>query len=82
MLPSYGVVLSMSGKGVPYDHALMESFFATLKAEGVERHDFQTIEQARASIFAYLAIFYNRQRLHSSLGYHSPMAFEHLLDAT
>jgi putative transposase len=60
----------------------MESFFSTLKAECVERHDFQTIEQARASIFEYLAIFYNRQRLHSSLGYHSPMAFEHLLAAT
>jgi putative transposase len=82
MLESYGIVLSMSGKGDPYDNALMESFFATVKAECVERHIFPTIEQARACIFDYVAIFYNRQRLHSSLGYRSPMAFEHLPDAT
>jgi putative transposase len=63
-----GIVVSMSGKGEPYDNALMESFFGTLKAEGVERHDFQTPEQARACIFAYLAVFDHRQRLHSSLG--------------
>jgi putative transposase len=60
----------------------MESFFATLKAECVERHAFQTIEQARACIFEYLTVFYNRQRLHSALGSRSPMAFEHLPDAT
>ena len=78
ILESQGIVLSMSGKGDPYDNALMESFFATLKAECVECHDFQSIEQARACIFEYLAVFYNRQRLHSSLGYRSPMAFEHL----
>lgn len=82
MLESYGMVLSMSGKGDPYDNALMESFFATLKAECVERHTFQTIEQARACIFDYLAIFYNRQRLHSSLGYRPPIAFEQLPAAT
>jgi putative transposase len=82
ILESQGIVLSMSGKGEPYDNALMESFFATLKAECVERHHFQTIEQARACIFEYLEVFYNRQRLHSSLGYHAPMAFEHLPVAT
>jgi putative transposase len=82
ILESQGIVLSMSGKGEPYDNALMESFFATLKAECVERHAFQTIEQARACIFEYLTVFYNRQRLHSALGYRSPMAFEHLPDAT
>ena len=82
ILDGYGIVLSMSGKGDPYDNALMESFFATLKAECVERHDFQTIEQARACIFEYLEIFYNRQRLHSALGYRSPMAFEHMAAAT
>jgi putative transposase len=78
MLESYGIVLSMSQKGEPYDNALMESFFATLKAECVERHDFHTSEQARACIFEYLEVFYNRQRLHSSLDYRSPMAFEHM----
>jgi putative transposase len=76
MLESQSIVLSMSGKGEPYDNALMESFFATLKVECVERHTFQTIEQARACIFEYLEVFYNRQRLHSSLGYRSPLAYE------
>jgi putative transposase len=78
LLECHGIVLSMSGKGEPYDNALMESFFGTLKAACVERHDFQTPAQARAGIFAYLEVFYNRQRLHSSLGYRSPLAFEHL----
>jgi putative transposase len=77
LLECCGIVVSMSGKGEPYDNALMESFFGTLKAECVERHDFQTPEQARACIFEYLEVCYNRQRLHSSLGYRSPMAFEH-----
>jgi putative transposase len=78
LLECYGIVMSMSGKGEPYDNALMESFFGTLKVECVQRHDFQTPAQARACIFEYLEVFYNRQRLHSSLGYRSPMAFEHL----
>lgn len=46
--------------------------------ECVSRHTFQTIEQARACIFEYLEVFYTRQRLHSALGYRSPVAFEHL----
>jgi transposase InsO family protein len=78
MLQSQGIVLSMSQKGDPYDNALMESFLGTLKVECVSRHRFQTIEQARACIFEYLEVFYNRQRLHSALGYRSPIAFEHL----
>jgi putative transposase len=56
----------------------MASFFGTLKAACVERHDFQTPAPARAGIFEYLEVFYNRQRLHSSLGSRSPLAFEHL----
>ncbi len=78
ILEAHGIRMSMSGKGDCYDNALMESFFSTLKAECVERHDFQTPADAHACIFEYLEVFYNRQRLHSSLGYHSPMAFEHL----
>jgi transposase InsO family protein len=76
LLEQYGIVMSMSGKGEPYDNAVMESFFSTLKAECVERHDFQAPDEARTCIFEYLEVFYNRQRLHSSLGYRSPMAFE------
>jgi putative transposase len=78
LLECHGIVMSMSGKGEPYDNALMESFFRRLKAECVERHDFQTQAQARACIFGYLEVFYNRQRLHSALGYQSPMAYEHI----
>lgn len=68
----------MSGKGAPDAHALRERFFSPLKAECVERQDFQTPDEARTCIFEYLEVFYNRQRLHSSLGYRSPMAFEHM----
>jgi transposase InsO family protein len=77
-LEEQGIRISMSGKGDPYDNALMESFFSTLKAECVERHDFQTPAEARTCVFEYLEVFYNRQRLHSALGYRSPMAFEQL----
>ncbi len=77
-LEEQGIRMSMSGKGEPYDNAVMESFFSTLKVECVDRQDFQNQDQARACVFEYLEVFYNRQRLHSSLGYRSPMAFEHM----
>jgi putative transposase len=66
----------MSRKGDCYDNALMESFNGTLKTECVERESYQTRLQARRSIFEYLEVFYNRQRLHSSLGYVSPVTYE------
>jgi putative transposase len=72
------MTVSMRRKGDCSDNALMESFFGTRKGECVDRHDFQTHEQARRRLFDYLEIFYNRQRLHSSLGYRSPIAFEQL----
>jgi putative transposase len=81
-LAAHGIKLRMSGKGEPDDNALMESFFGTLKAECVERHAFQTPEQARACVFEYWAVFYTRQRLHSALGYRSPLAFEHTAAVT
>jgi putative transposase len=81
-LEEQGIRMSMSGKGEPYDNALMESFFSTLKGECVDRHDFHTPDEARTCIFEYLEVFYNRQRLHSALGYRSPMAFEQLPVAT
>ena len=67
---------SMSGKGDCYDNAAMESFFATLKTELVHEENYATHDQARASIFEYIEVFYNRNRRHSSLGYLSPEAFE------
>jgi transposase InsO family protein len=66
----------MSRTGDCYDNAVVESFFKTLKVELVYQQRYATREQARRSIFEYLEVFYNRQRLHSSLGYQSPERFE------
>lgn len=76
LLEDSGIVCSMSGKGDCYDNAMMESFWATLKTELVYHEHYATRDQARASIFEYVEVFYNRKRLHSSLGYRSPEAFE------
>lgn len=76
LLARNGITASMSGKGDCYDNAMMESFWATLKTELVHHQRYQTHEQARASIFEYIEVFYNRKRLHSALGYQSPEAFE------
>jgi transposase InsO family protein len=70
--------LSMSRVGNCYDNAVMESFFSTLKTECVSA-PFLTRAQARTAIFEYMEVWYNRQRLHSSLGYLSPIDFEHKL---
>jgi transposase InsO family protein len=69
------IQLSMSRVGNCYDNAVAESFFGTLKAECVTRQ-FATHAQARTTIFEYIEVWYNRQRLHSTLGYLSPVAFE------
>ena len=66
----------MSRKANCWDNALMESFFGTLKAECVDRQSYQTRGEAKTVIFEYMEVFYNRQRLHSSLGYVSPEQFE------
>ena len=75
-LEARGMICSMSGRGECWDNACMESFWSTLKTELVHHEDYATREQARQSIFEYIEAFYNRQRLHSSLGYVSPEAFE------
>jgi len=67
---------SMSGKGNCYDNAQAESFFSRFKAELMEGGVFEDIEQARSEIFSYIEGYYNRVRLHSSLGYKSPIEFE------
>jgi transposase InsO family protein len=76
LLKAYGIQVSMSGKGDPYDNAMMESFFSTLRAELTDLERFATRQAARTAMFEFLEVFYNRQRLHSSLGYRSPAAFE------
>lgn len=75
-LAAAGVVPSMSRKGNCYDNALIESFWSTLKRELVHRCLFATREQARAILFEWIEVFYNRTRLHSALGYQSPVDFE------
>jgi putative transposase len=67
---------SMSRKGNCYDNAAMESFWSTLKHELVYRRHFKTQAEARQAIFEFIEVFYNRRRLHSSLGYRSPIDFE------
>jgi putative transposase len=75
-LDQAGLVASMSRRGHCYDNATMESFWATLKLELVYRRSFATRAQARSEIFDYIETFYNRQRAHSALDYHSPVDFE------
>jgi putative transposase len=67
--------VSMNRVGNCYDNAVMESFFATLKTECANQR-FDTQSQARSAIFQYIEAWYNRKRLHSSLGYLSPVEFE------
>jgi putative transposase len=55
-----------------WDNAIVESFYSTLKTELIYRHTWATRAQARQAIFEFIEVFYNRQRLHSSLGYRSP----------
>lgn len=76
LLHRHGIQASMSGKGNCWDNACVESFWATLKSELVNHEHYRTHEQAKQSIFQYIEVFYNRQRLHSSIGYQSPEAFE------
>ena len=66
----------MSGTGNCYDNAAMESFFHTLKTEHIYFESYKTREQAKQSIFEYVEVFYNRKRIHSTLGYLSPLVFE------
>jgi putative transposase len=76
LLQGHDMLISMSGKGDCWDNAVMESFWSTLKNELVHHEQYATHDEARASIFEYIEVFYNRQRLHSSLGYLSPETFE------
>jgi transposase InsO family protein len=75
-LAELGVAVSMSRKGNCWDNAVAESFFATLKAELVYRRTWPTRFELRAAVFEYIEVFYNRRRLHSSIGYRSPAELE------
>ena len=73
VLERHGITQSMSRRGNCLDNAPMESFFASLKKEHVHQVRYRTREEARAAVFDYIEIFYNRQRLHSGLGYRTPV---------
>lgn len=70
------IIASMSRKGNPYDNAVVESFFSSLKNELTHHRSFSNQNQARSEIFNYIEIFYNRKRAHATLQYISPVDFE------
>jgi putative transposase len=76
LLKAHKIQSSMNAAGTWYDNAPMESFFGTLKSEQVHHCLYQTRDEARSDVFHYIEGFYNRRRLHSSLGYLSPEAHE------
>jgi putative transposase len=76
LLKKHGLISSMSRKAHCEDNAHMESFWGTLKAELMLGRRFRTRAEAHLAIFEYIEVFYNRQRLHSALGYQSPVDFE------
>lgn len=76
LLANCNLVASMSRSGCCYDNAVMESFFHTLKVEFVHHEKFATKQQAKDAIFEWIEVFYNRERIHSSLDYKTPVAFE------
>lgn len=76
ILREHGFRQSMSRKGNCWDNAPMESFFKTMKVELVYQQQYETHEEAKQSIFEYIEIFYNRQRIHSALNFQTPVAFE------
>ena len=80
LLAQHGLVASMSRKGNCYDNAFIESFWSSLKYEVVYHQRFATFAEARSAIFNYIETSYNRTRLHSSLAYRSPIAFESQLN--
>lgn len=77
-LKAHDIIASMSRKGNCYDNAFVESFFHTLKVELIYRRKFETREEARKAIFEFIEVWYNRQRIHSSLDYKTPVEYESL----
>jgi transposase InsO family protein len=76
ILNRHGMIQSHSRKGDCYDNAVVESFFANLKNELTWHSHYQTRDEARAAVFDYIEVFYNRQRLHGTLDYVAPVRYE------
>jgi putative transposase len=72
-----GIAQSMGSKGDCYDNAVCESFHASLEKDLLRRRSLRSRQEARTAIFDYIEVFFNRERLHSTLGYRSPAEFEH-----
>ena len=79
LLAAHGLTASMSRKGDCWDNAVVESFFATLERELIDRHRWPTREAARRAIFRYIETWYNPYRRHSTLDYRSPAEYERQL---
>ena len=79
LLAAHGLTASMSRRGDCWDNAVAESFFATLERELIDRSDWRTRAEAAQAIFDYIATWYNTRRLHSTLNYQSPAAYERQL---
>jgi len=75
-IKKHGFICSMSRKGNCWDNAPSESFFHTLKVELVHHRRYRTRQEAKQDIFEYIEVFYNRQRRHSTIGYHTPLGYE------
>jgi len=80
LLKSEGITVSMSRKGNCWDNSVMERFFGSLKSERTDGKKYITREQAKTDIIDYIEMFYNSHRLHSTLGYISPMQYECAMD--
>ena len=76
IIDQYDFIQSMSRKGNCWDNAVAESFFKTLKSEEIDGRDFKTIEEAKGVVFNYIEVYYNRQRMHSSIQYQIPAEYE------
>ena len=79
-LEPHGTAQSMSRPGNPWDNALTESFFKTLKRELVDGKGYKTREEAKQAVFKYIELYCNRQRMHSSIGYSAPCDLERDVD--
>ncbi|HIF32880.1 MAG TPA: IS3 family transposase [Planctomycetaceae bacterium] len=75
-LKALGIECSMSRTGNCYDNAVMERFFWSLKHEWTKHESFENLEEAQMSVFKYIETFYNRVRIHQTLGYKSPDQYE------
>jgi transposase InsO family protein len=76
LLKSKNIVISMSRKGNPYDNAMAESFMKTLKSEEISLNEYETFWDAKQNIEHFIDLVYNNKRLHSAIGYQTPVEFE------